>query len=1189
MKGIHRWSAHLCVSGLLLGSAWAAGAATHEVEMRNTAFNPANLTIPQGDTVRWTQRDFLAHTSTSGEAPIPDGLWDSGNLTAVGQTFSFTFVSAGVYPYFCIPHSFSMTGTVTVQAVANNPPTVQITSPTNNASFTAPANVTISADADDADGSVAQVEFFDGAVSLGTDAIAPYEVTAELGVGSHQLTAVATDDDGDSTTSTSVTITVGTTPITNPIPEKIAKGAVTIELQTVVDGLASPLGLVLPDDGSGRMFIYDQSGLVWVLANGAKLPVPMLDVRSRMVILGTYDERGLLGMAAHPDFANNPLLYTYTSEPVSGPADFTVTFPPEGTTNHQSVVAEWQIDLANPNVVDVASRRELMRIDQPQSNHNGGTLRFDADGHLLIAFGDGGAADDQGNGHGDTGNGQNIETIHGSLVRIDVDGNNSANGQYGVPADNPFVGATGVDEIFAYGFRNPFMFSVDSLTGDILLGDVGQNALEEVDVVVNGGNYGWNVKEGTFYFDPNGAGAGYVTDVPVVPVPPDLIDPIAQYDHDEGLAIVGGYIYRGSALPALSGRYVTGDWGSFASPSGRLFYLDEANEVTELVIGAEDRALGEWVKGFGEDASGELYVFTSRALGPYGNTGRMRKLVPAPAGIHLTSLETQPGGANLEWTGGVGPVAVQRKSVFSEQTWVNDAFCGGQTGSVMQVASTGFYRVADAATLPAMPMTVYMSGGLERPNPVTTTGTGSGTLILEGRSLTFDIAYSGLSGPATAAHIHGPAPASAPAGVMVDLAPYHENEGGPSGRLSGTIVLSSDQAAAVMAGHTYVNVHTVANGGGEIRGQIAPVMMQAEILGSHERPNPVNSPATGLGLFLLEGNQLTFNVTYRDLSGSAIAAHLHGPADATAPAGVLIDLAPHHDGIFAAAGSFTGTLTLTDAQLGAVVDGRTYVNIHTTANSGGEIRGQVVPQLTAIPFSSFMSGAMERPTPLVNNGNGSGTFSLEGNVLRFVVRYDDLTGTATAAHIHGPAPASAPAGVLINLAPYNGGGFGSAGTISGQIVLSPEHLAAVLAGQTYVNIHTVANSGGEIRGQIAPVLRRIALSGSTARPAAIATPGTGSGAFTLVRDRLRMNVTYRELTGTADNAHIHGPATTSQTAGVLVDLAPYNGGGFGTAGSFYGTLTLSPANLAHLMDAMTYINIHTPINGGGEIRGQVTP
>ncbi len=411
--------------------------------------------------------------------------------------------------------------------------------------------------------------------------------------------------------------------IDDPIVERIPKGDIVIELQTVADGLASPVGMAVPDDNSGRMFVYDQDGRVWVVTAGGRLPTPLLDLNGRLVLLGAYDERGLLGLAVHPNFAQNPYLYTYTSEPYGGPADFQNGL---GTTNnHQSVIAEWRISAGNSNVVDVSSRREIMRIDQPQSNHNGGAMHFGPDGYLYITLGDGGQANDVGAGHVPGGNAQELGVIHGKLIRIDVAGSNSANGQYGIPASNPFVGTNGLDEIYAYGLRNPFTFSFDRNTGELYLTDVGQRKGADVNRSPAGGNYGWNLREGSFWFDP---ATGNLVTAPVRTPPPDLIDPIAQYDHDDGAAAIGGYVYRGSAIPALAGRFVFGDWGSFAAPSGRLFYLDATNGVKELIIGAEDRLLGLWLKGFGQGPDGELYVLGNRWLGPSGKTGRVMKSCP---------------------------------------------------------------------------------------------------------------------------------------------------------------------------------------------------------------------------------------------------------------------------------------------------------------------------------------------------------------------------------------------------------------------------------------------------------------------------------------------------------------------------------------------------------------------------------
>jgi uncharacterized protein (TIGR03118 family) len=626
---------------ILLGSLWlvlsvgasSARAATTHVNMIDFGFSPQNVTIAVGDTVTWTNTGSFTHTTTSGTTTggvrHPDGLWDSGSVLP-GQTYSRVFAQAGTFPYYCTPHYTSMTGTVTVKAATNTPPTVSITGPADNATFTSPAAVTVEAAADDSDGKVVKVEFFDGPDSLGASTASPYVKRVTLYPGTHSLTAVATDDAGAATTSAAVTVTVSTTPIADPIPAHIVKGDITIELQPVVDGLSAPLGLAAPDDGSKRLFVYDQAGLAWVVTNGAgKLPTPLLDVRSRLVTFGNYDERGLLGLATHPDFVHHPLVYTYTSEPIAGTADFVNVMPEGVTNNHQSVLAEWRIDPANPDQVDPASRREILRIDEPQSNHNGGTLRFGPDGYLYISLGDGGRANDVADGHVPGGNAQSLQRIYGKLVRIDVDGRNSANGKYGIPTDNPFVGQNAVQEIYAYGLRNPFTYSFDRLTGDLYVGDAGQNNIEEVDLIVKGGNYGWNVKEGTFWFDSVSDNIGKVVTGPVRPVPPNLIDPIAEYDHDEGSVVIGGFVYRGSQIPALQGRYVFGDWGAFATPSARLFYLEPSFAITELRLGLADRPAGFWLRGFGEDADGELYAFGSTVLGPRGDTGQMLKLVPS--------------------------------------------------------------------------------------------------------------------------------------------------------------------------------------------------------------------------------------------------------------------------------------------------------------------------------------------------------------------------------------------------------------------------------------------------------------------------------------------------------------------------------------------------------------------------------
>ena len=436
-------------------------------------------------------------------------------------------------------------------------------------------------------------------------------------------------------------------PLADPIPENIEKGSVSIELETVASGLTAPVGLKPVVDGTGRLFVADQSGVVYLILDGQLQPTPFLDLSDRLVsplgIIGTfdgndYDERGLFGIAIHPDFANSESpgyrkFYTYTSELALDVADFT-TDPPIANPNHQSVIAEWEVSSRNTNTINLSTRREILRIDEPQFNHNGGMLAFGPDGYLYISLGDGGNANDVGDGHGETGNGQNINTVHGSILRIDPldpvetpDSTDpiSMNGQYRIPADNPFVGTEGLDEIYAYGFRNPYIFSFDSATGRLIVADVGQNYVEEIDIVEAGGNYGWHLKEGTFRFDPVN---GNVND-DLTGLPKDLIDPVAQYDHDEGISVIGGFIYRGSAIPELFGKYVFGDFSSgFSVADGRLFYADlDIGLIQEFVIGLDNRDLNLYVKGFGQDLDGEIYLLASSNLGPYGTGGKILKIV----------------------------------------------------------------------------------------------------------------------------------------------------------------------------------------------------------------------------------------------------------------------------------------------------------------------------------------------------------------------------------------------------------------------------------------------------------------------------------------------------------------------------------------------------------------------------------
>ncbi len=438
--------------------------------------------------------------------------------------------------------------------------------------------------------------------------------------------------------------------LADPIPGSIPASAIQVQLQTVATGLTSPLVLTHAHDGADRLFVVDQDGPIHLIKNGALQNTPYLNTNTLLVNLNPgFDERGLLGLAFHPDFnaadaAGTGKFYTYTSEPTDGAADFPTG---DGTVSHQTVIREWSATDSTSDTF-AGTNRVVMRIDQPQGNHNGGMIAFGPDGNLYIALGDGGGRDDEGAGHSAQGNAQDASNILGSIVRINPDPNDtagtlSANGQYRIP-DNPFIDdASKLDEIYALGMRNPFRMSFDTdpatgldtaeTSGALIVGDVGQGDIEEVNVITEataGGNYGWRVKEGTFLFDTG----GFVTaDSPGVPA--DLIDPVFQYDHDEGISVIGGFVYRGLAVPELDGLYIFGEFSR--GGSGRLFAGDlEAGTFEELLPG--DQLSGLRIKGFGRDADGEIYVLASEVTPPTGDTGVVLKIVPEPASLMVWTL-----------------------------------------------------------------------------------------------------------------------------------------------------------------------------------------------------------------------------------------------------------------------------------------------------------------------------------------------------------------------------------------------------------------------------------------------------------------------------------------------------------------------------------------------------------------------
>jgi glucose/arabinose dehydrogenase len=403
----------------------------------------------------------------------------------------------------------------------------------------------------------------------------------------------------------------------------------TVGLELVADGFVSPVSLVAPTDGTERRFVVDRAGLVRIItSDGVLLAEPFLDVRDRMVgLMPGFDERGLLGLAFHPQFADNGRFFVYYSAQLRAGA-------PSGF-NHTSHVSEFAVSATDPNVAAPDSERILLQVDEPQFNHNAGDIHFGPDGFLYITLGDGGGANDVGLGHTPgLGNGQDATNLLGSLLRIDVD----TGDPYGTPDDNPFVGTEARDEIFAYGFRNPYRFTFDG--DDLYVADVGQNLFEEVNLVESGGNHGWNVREATHCFDPANPFDPPETCADTGPLFGDpLVGPIIEYgninafpDDGVGVAVVGGRVYRGAELPQLRGRYVFGDWStSFGQPDGTLLVANERPsglwQLQELrVAGRPDGRLGHFVLGFGQDGAGEVYVLTSNAAGPTGTTGQVYRL-----------------------------------------------------------------------------------------------------------------------------------------------------------------------------------------------------------------------------------------------------------------------------------------------------------------------------------------------------------------------------------------------------------------------------------------------------------------------------------------------------------------------------------------------------------------------------------
>jgi glucose/arabinose dehydrogenase len=350
-----------------------------------------------------------------------------------------------------------------------------------------------------------------------------------------------------------------------------------VTLEPLVSGLSYPVGITNAGDGSGRLFVNELTGKIRVInPDGTLRAADFVDLSDRLVAGG---EQGFLGVAFHPDFANNGRLFVHYSRAGDGA---TVVSELTASADHETASA--------------GSERVLLTQDQPFANHNGGEIAFGPDGYLYIGLGDGGSGGDP------YGNGQSLQTLLGKILRIDVDAPPAANKQYAIPDTNPYAAAgvapgAGLPEIWAFGLRNPWRFSFDRATGDVYIGDVGQNAWEEVDRQPadsrGGENYGWNAYEASHCFSScNGVSA---------------VGPIAEYGHDQGCSVTGGYVYRGTRQPAMRGTYLFGDYCS-----GTIFTIPAAG-LTATRLGDTELQ----ISSFGEGEDGEIYLADLSAGGVY--------------------------------------------------------------------------------------------------------------------------------------------------------------------------------------------------------------------------------------------------------------------------------------------------------------------------------------------------------------------------------------------------------------------------------------------------------------------------------------------------------------------------------------------------------------------------------------------
>ncbi len=355
-------------------------------------------------------------------------------------------------------------------------------------------------------------------------------------------------------------------PVAEALPHASLPDPVGTGWELILGGMRRPVDLVHARDGSGRLFVLEQAGIIQVIKDQQVVAQPFLDIRDRVGSSG--NEQGLLGIAFHPKFSENGYFYLNYTDYSGDTVISRFTAPLGESSDHP--------------VADPSSELVLLRVDQPYANHNGGQLIFGPDGYLWIGLGDGGSQGDP------NGNGQNPNALLGKILRIDVDGGDP----YAIPVDNPYASGGGSPEVWAIGLRNPWRFSFDHATGDLYIADVGQGKWEEIDFYASGPqltppNYGWNIREGNHTY------SGGVANT-------ELIDPVFEYGHDVGCSVTGGMVYRGKALPQFTGVYLFGDYCS-----GTIWGLvqNDGNWQTKELFQTPYK-----IASFGEDQDGEIYL-----------------------------------------------------------------------------------------------------------------------------------------------------------------------------------------------------------------------------------------------------------------------------------------------------------------------------------------------------------------------------------------------------------------------------------------------------------------------------------------------------------------------------------------------------------------------------------------------------